>query len=72
MMKGKTSVLELVIPALWRLRQEDLEFEANLGYIVRCLKKLPPPNFYPGRGCKIHLVVQLVNAVNHRVGQHSS
>jgi hypothetical protein len=27
-----------VIPALWRCGQEDHEFEANLGYIVRlCL-----------------------------------
>jgi hypothetical protein len=29
-----------VIPALWRLRQEDLKFKVSLGYIVRvCLKK---------------------------------
>jgi hypothetical protein len=29
-----------VIPALWRLRQEDCELEAILSYIVRpCLKK---------------------------------
>jgi hypothetical protein len=23
-----------IIPALWKLRQEDLEFKASLGYIV--------------------------------------
>jgi hypothetical protein len=28
-----------VIPALERLRQEDLKFEASLGYTVKCLKK---------------------------------
>lgn len=27
------------IPALWRLRQGDLEFEANIGYIVICCLK---------------------------------
>jgi hypothetical protein len=27
-------------PALWRLKQEDREWQANLGYIARpCLKK---------------------------------
>jgi hypothetical protein len=35
----------LVIPALRRLRQEDLNFEASLGYVVKfCLKKTQKPN----------------------------
>jgi hypothetical protein len=30
-----------IIPALWRLRQEDRKFKASLGYLERlCLKKL--------------------------------
>jgi hypothetical protein len=34
-----------VITALWRLRQEDGEFKANLGYLTRpCLKKKAPQN----------------------------
>jgi hypothetical protein len=33
-------VVHIVIPALGRLRQEEHEFDANLGYIVKpCLKK---------------------------------
>jgi hypothetical protein len=28
-----------VIPAIWKLKQEEIEFKASLGYIVRyCLK----------------------------------
>jgi hypothetical protein len=32
-------VLTPVIPALRRLKQEDVEFEARLGYMVRCCLK---------------------------------
>jgi hypothetical protein len=41
---GCLFVYMLVIPALWRLRQEDCEFKANLGYKESsCLKKASPP-----------------------------
>jgi hypothetical protein len=31
-----------IIPALWRLRQEDNEFEASLDYMgISCLKRKP-------------------------------
>jgi hypothetical protein len=30
-----------ITPALWRLRQEDGEFKANLGYIARPFVKKP-------------------------------
>jgi hypothetical protein len=33
--KGKTNRIMLVIPAPRRLKQEDQELEASLGYIVR-------------------------------------
>lgn len=32
----------LAVPALGGLRQEEQEFEASLGYITKCLKKLRP------------------------------
>jgi hypothetical protein len=33
-----------VIPGLGRLRLEDSEFEASLGYIARSSQKQPPPS----------------------------
>jgi hypothetical protein len=45
-----------VILALRRLRQENLEFEASLGYITRaCLKKTNRQNSYGGENIYIYL-----------------
>jgi hypothetical protein len=38
-----------VIPALGRLRQEDLEFKTGLGYIIRTYLKINQP-INPGTG----------------------
>jgi hypothetical protein len=40
--------LELGLPALWRLRQEDRKFKVNWGYIARpCLKKKQQESLLP-------------------------